>query len=300
MTILNPQWLETFRVLVEVGHFTHTAEKLYMTQPGVSQHIKKLEQACGHDLLKREGKSFELTEQGQIVYDYALKQSREERELIESLSFDDPKSGVCRLACSGSLALLLYPQLIALQKKHPNLVAHIEAAPNQKILDDIQGGSVDLGIVTHIPTPSLFQSQELASEPLCLILPHQYQERAITPELLMNCGLIQHPDAEHYLSLYFDKCGDNALTELNRSSFPVVSYINQIGQILLPISQGIGFTVLPQSAVETFVDKQLLHVHTPTETVWETLYLVQKRNRQLPNRYSAIKTVFKQCLQRNS
>ncbi|MRY60822.1 LysR family transcriptional regulator, partial [Parabacteroides distasonis] len=43
--MINPLWLNTFKTLVEVGHFTQTAEKLYMTQPGVSQHIKKLEQA---------------------------------------------------------------------------------------------------------------------------------------------------------------------------------------------------------------------------------------------------------------
>lgn len=300
MAALNPQWLETFKVLVEVGHFTQTAEKLYMTQPGVSQHIKKLELACGHELLKREGKSFELTEQGQQVYDYALTQSLRELELLESLSFDDPQSGECRLACSGALALLMYPQLISLQKQYPELTAHIEAAPNHKILDDIQSGSIDLGVVTHIPTPSLFQSKKFASEPLCLILPRQYQDLPITPELLVQLGLVKHPDAEHYLSLYFDLCGDKKLAALNSDSFPVVSYINQIGQILLPISQGIGFTVLPQSAVEMFAERHLLHVHTPPETVLETLYLVQKRNRQLPERYVMIKEVFKQSLQRES
>jgi DNA-binding transcriptional LysR family regulator len=67
--MLNPLWLHTFKTLIEVGHFTQTAEKLYMTQPGVSQHIKKLESACGYALIKREKKSFELTEQGQRVYE---------------------------------------------------------------------------------------------------------------------------------------------------------------------------------------------------------------------------------------
>ncbi|MFT6927030.1 MAG: DNA-binding transcriptional LysR family regulator [Psychromonas sp.] len=38
--MLKPFWLNTFKTLIEVGHFTQTAEKLNMTQPGVSQHIK--------------------------------------------------------------------------------------------------------------------------------------------------------------------------------------------------------------------------------------------------------------------
>ena len=39
LSMLNPVWLETFITLVDTGHFTQTAEKLHMTQPGVSQHI---------------------------------------------------------------------------------------------------------------------------------------------------------------------------------------------------------------------------------------------------------------------
>ena len=42
--MINPTWLNTFCTLVEVNHFTQTAERLFMTQSGVSQHIKKLEQ----------------------------------------------------------------------------------------------------------------------------------------------------------------------------------------------------------------------------------------------------------------
>ena len=50
--MLNPVWLKTFVTLIETGHFTKTAEKLFMTQPGVSQHIAKLEQASKY-LLQR-------------------------------------------------------------------------------------------------------------------------------------------------------------------------------------------------------------------------------------------------------
>ena len=69
--MLNPNWLNTFKTLIDVGHFTKTAEKLFMTQPGVSQHIRKLEGACGHALIRRHKKNFEVTEQGRLVYEYA-------------------------------------------------------------------------------------------------------------------------------------------------------------------------------------------------------------------------------------
>ncbi|HSP84641.1 MAG TPA: LysR family transcriptional regulator, partial [Psychrobacter sp.] len=62
--MINTTWLRTFCTLVEIGHFTRTAERLYMTQSGVSQHIRKLESQLGIDLLIRQGKQFSLTDAG--------------------------------------------------------------------------------------------------------------------------------------------------------------------------------------------------------------------------------------------
>ena len=286
--MLNPFWLNTFKTLVEVGHFTKTAKKLHMTQPGVSQHIKKLEAACSHSLIRRENKGFELTEQGKIVYEYALKIAEEEANLIENLSFDDPYSGQCKLSCSGSLALLLYPQLLSLQQLHPNLSFHLEAAPNQKILNDLQSGSIDLGIVTQIPSSSLYQSKVIGAETLCLVLPKTYKNKKITAELLFDCGLIAHPDVRHYLSLYFELCGEKQLADINLDELPKSGYINQLNQILLPVAKGLGFTVLPESAVKNFSAKEGLHIVDTAKKVKEMLYLVQKRNRDLAHRYQTV------------
>ncbi|PMH44517.1 LysR family transcriptional regulator [Vibrio sp. 10N.286.49.B3] len=295
--MLNNAWLKTFKTLVEIGHFTQTAEKLYMTQPGVSQHIKKLELSCGYSLIIRSGKSFELTEQGRLVYDYALKVANNEAGLLERLSFDNPKAGVCKLATSGALALLLYPKLISLQYESPQLITYFEVAPNHKILNDIQLGSIDLGIVTHVPNPSLFQAEEIGQEPLCMIFPKAYQGQVIDIDALKACGMIKHPDAEHYLSLYLEKCGDAELKNINPADLPAKSYINQLTQILVPIAQGIGFTVLPQSAVEAFALKDQLFVYTPQKAVLETLYLVSKRHRQLPKRYETVSQTIKNSLE---
>jgi DNA-binding transcriptional LysR family regulator len=287
--MLNLNWLHTFKTLIEVGHFTHTAEKLYMTQPGVSQHIKKLEHACGHSLIKREKKSFEITEQGRRVYDYAIQVTREQAELLTSLSFDDPYAGVCKLSCSGSLALHLYPKLLALQTQYPSLMIHLEAAPNDKILNDVQSGTIDIGLVTHLPNASQFHAESAGTEPLCLIFPLDYQHKSITAKRLKDCGLVKHPDAEHYLSLYFELCGDTELSKLNIEEINTVSYVNQLSQILLPISMGIGFTVLPRSALEGFAHRDKLYIHTPSKPVHEQVFMVHKRNRQLANRYQTIK-----------
>lgn len=286
--MLNPNWLKTFVTLIDTGHFTKTAEKLFMTQPGVSQHISKLESYCGFALILRDKKSFGITEQGRLVYQYAVELVKNEHELLEQLAFDDPFSGHCTLACSGALALLLYPKLLDLQVQHSQLVVKLKAAPNHQILKEIQTGIVDLGIITDVPNQSLFDVQELGQEQLCLVLPANIETDGYDENLLTDLGLIDHPDAEHYLSLYFAQSQEANFSHLSIKQIPVTGYVNQISQILQPVAKGLGFTVLPKSAVDAFPEPQQLKIFNPQKPVIETLYRVKKRNRALPARFETL------------
>jgi len=292
--MLNPSWLKTFVTLIDIGHFTKTAEKLFMTQPGVSQHISKLESACGHVLIHRDKKSFDLTEQGLLVYQYARQLEKNEDELLEKLGFDNPFSGECRLACSGALALILYPKLLDIQVQHSQLVVQLKAAPNHQILNEIQSGIIDLGIVTEVSNNSSFDIQEIGREQLYLVLPANTKTEGYDENLLRKLGLINHPDAKHYLSLYFAQSQQSGFTNLNIEQLPVTGYVNQISQILEPISKGIGFTVLPKSAVDSFKDPQLLKIFKPQKPVIETLYMVKKINRVLPARFEIVTSILQE------
>lgn len=295
--MINPNWLHTFKTLIDIGHFTKTAEKLFMTQPGVSQHINKLEQACGHSLILREKKSFELTEQGRLVYKYAERMIVNEHDLLENLGFDDPYSGHVTLACSGALALILYPQLLNLQYQHPKLITQLKAAPNHQILDEIQQGTTDIGIVTHIPNPRLFDVEELGQEQLCLVLPKGVDSKNCNTQSLMELGLISHPDAEHYLSLYFAQSDEVNFSNIDISMLPTSGFINQISQILEPVAKGLGFTVLPKSAVDSFKNPKKLTLFKRQKPVMEPLYRVKKKNRVLPARFNAVKDVISRAME---
>lgn len=292
--MLNPVWLKTFVTLIDTGHFTQAAEKLFMTQPGVSQHINKLEQACGHLLIKREKKSFVVTEQGRLVYNYSKYVAKNEHLLFEQLGFDDPLSGSCSLACSGSIALLLYPKLLTLQSQQPKLFVKLKAAPNQQILNDVKQGNIDQGIVTNIPNSTLFDVKELGNEELCLVVPQSADINTNQAQVLTDIGLISHPDAEHYLSLYFAQSDQPDLKGLNVNRIPVIGSINQIGQILHPIAKGLGFTVLPKSALDSYHDLNHIKILKPQKPVIERLYLIWQKNRKLPARYKAFNSIIEQ------
>lgn len=333
--MINPIWLDTFITLVETGNFTRTAEQRFMTQPGVSQHLKKLEEVCQCELVVRLGKGIQLTEQGQRVYHYAKNQQAKEQDFIANLKFDAPFEGKCVVACSGAIAQRIYPALLALQKQHNALNIHVEVAPRRTILSGIANNTLELGIVTNQPESEDIHSEYLGEEALGLILPRSLpdtitaqlsslpentqnfmpdsgsdkkatsvseKEKSKTVDVLTfkhvinHLGLINHPDAMHYLQRYFNDCGEPELAKVNPNKLPHAGYINQLSQILLPVSEGLGYTVLPTSTLDfvSFSDK--LTVYEAKNEVTEPLYSVQTPHSALPARYQAVKQTISQVL----
>ncbi|WP_261818069.1 LysR family transcriptional regulator [Vibrio gallicus] len=283
--MLNPNWLKTFKTLVEVNHFTKTAQALFMTQPGVTQHIQKLEQACGVQLLIKQGKGFELTEQGLRIYQYANQLIEQQQLLLNELQVDDENQGIVSLSCSGSLAQWLYPMFIGIQQQHPKLSVEFEAAPNSKIIDNVLNGITSLGLVTQQPSSAELEVIHIGDEELLLVLPNSIHSNKVTQQSLVELGLIKHPDAEHYVSRYLRESGEPHLSSIQVSKIPRVSYINQLNQILYPIVHGIGFTVLPKSAVVSSPWFNELNIYQPKQPVKDQLFLIYKANRPLAARY---------------
>lgn len=100
--MINPAWLRSFCTLIEVGHFTRTAERLHMTQSGVSQHVRKLEEQLGTELLIREGKQFLPSDAGERLYTEAQEVLLALSNLEQKIKEDPPYEGIVRLM---SLAL---------------------------------------------------------------------------------------------------------------------------------------------------------------------------------------------------
>ena len=292
--MLNQQWLHTFLTLVEVGHFTKTAERLFMTQPGVSQHIKKLEEQMAVPLLNRIGKRFELTREGETLYQFGCKRRQEEEQLYRELQFDDPHKGECRIACSGAMATFLYPHLLERQKIYSGLVIAVEAAPNQRIIQSILQNSIDLGIVTQ-PSPSTeLEYEALGFESLCLVLPRHYSRQSLSFDSLKALGFIDHPDGAHYADRLLSANFGERFHSVGK--LKIKGYINQINQILVPVSEGLGFTVLPETAVRHFPQQSLLYVAPLQVPIQDELFLVRKTHRKLPKRYAWFESRIKELV----
>jgi DNA-binding transcriptional LysR family regulator len=277
MIMLNATWLDTFTTLCDVGHFTRTAELLGMTQPGVSQHLNKLASQVGKPLISKDGKSFTLTPAGEAVLTIGRARRQQERELQDTINFDDPDVGNISVGCSGSFAMWLYPHILGRMHHAPELVISVTAAPHMSIVTSVLNGEFDLGIVAEPINHPRLDAIELAREALCLVVPRSLAGQHIDLHRLNELGFVAHPDgyayADDLFSLNFPKDFKGA------DRLRVRAFVNQIGQIPIPVAEGLGYTILPKSGVDAFARKQELAIIQLPKQRYHDLWMISRKGR---------------------
>lgn len=284
--MLNATWLETFTTLCDVGHFTRTAELLGMTQPGVSQHLQKLASQVGKPLISKDGKSFTLTLAGEAVLAIGLARRQQERELQDTIQIDDPNVGDISIGCSGSFAMWLYPHLLDRMQYAPDLVINVTAAPHMSILNSVLNGEFDLGIVSEAINHPRLDAMELAREELCLVVPRSFKGQKLDLHMLNQLGFVAHPDGYAYADDLFSLNFPENYKGTDR--LRVRTFVNQIGQIPIPVAQGLGYTILPKSGVDAFAGKQeLAIIQLPTQR-YHNLWMISRKGRSEIARIAAL------------
>ncbi|MFT5718035.1 MAG: DNA-binding transcriptional LysR family regulator [Oleiphilaceae bacterium] len=284
--MINHIWLKTFCTLIDVGHFTQTASKLFMTQSGVSQQIKKLEHQLDTALLIRNGKSFSLTDAGYQLHQKGQELLRSSEELENLIKQDEAYKGRVIIASPGSVGLKLYPYLLDVQQTYPELVVDYIFAPNKNIEQDLVDRKIDLGLITELSKVSSLMSQKIAIEPLVLVTPSHIE--SIDWQQLIELGFISHPDAAHHGRLLLSK---NFPEFEHMEQFTHKGFSNQISLILEPVSKGLGFTVIPLHAAKAFHTRHLISIHTLKKSVSESLYLCFNRHSILANRTKFVQSL---------
>tara|TARA_R110001599_G_scaffold353512_1_gene593496 strand:- start:94649 stop:95527 length:879 start_codon:yes stop_codon:yes gene_type:complete len=289
--MINPVWLRSFCTLAEVGHFTRTAEQLHMTQSGVSQHVRKLEEYLGQPLLIRQGKSFILTRTGERLYQQGQNLILSLADLEKRVGLDPAHEGIVKVASPGSVGLKLYPDFLLLQKRYPKLVVEYRFAPNSEVERLIAEHQVDIGLMTCMSTMGEVSLKPVAEEELLLVTPSGILEPSWAR--LIALGFIDHPDGAYHagqlLSVNFPEFQNS--NQFRRSGFS-----NQIGLILKPVSMGLGFTVLPGHAVGAFKESEKVKIHRLTNKVSETLYIGTHTNKFSPNCVNTVISRAEKCL----
>src|SRR5262249_2565592 len=133
-------------------------QKVFRSQSAVSAQIRQLEQAYKAKLLDRSAKSVELTPAGEVLFEYAEKLLRFCDESVQVVAdCGDVVQGPVVFGANEATCLYLLPDIFAeFQHRYPQVHISIYRNFSHKILQRVEDGSVDLGIVTMlVKSPNL-------------------------------------------------------------------------------------------------------------------------------------------------
>ena len=146
---MNFQQLSTFCTVVSEGSMTAAAEKLFLTQPAVSQQIRNLEEETKCELLVRGVRKVKPTLQGQLLFDYARKilQLNHQAEVaLQAMSTE--LVGNIRLGTLNSVGLYLLSPIIGLFLKHNSkLNFKLNYGSTPSLIEELQNDEIDLAIL---------------------------------------------------------------------------------------------------------------------------------------------------------
>lgn len=147
--VLNLYKLEIFVHVVEEGSFSAAAERLLMTQSGVSQHIRDLEAGLGAQLFERGRRGVTLTHAGQKLYDYTRRIFALVAEAENAVTdVDQLAEGQVKLGATPGLASYTLPEWIqSFRQRHPRLTVTLQTRTTPEIVTEILAGRLDIGIV---------------------------------------------------------------------------------------------------------------------------------------------------------
>lgn len=175
----NLHRLRMLHELRRLGTVTAVATSLHYTHSSVSEQLRQLENEVGHRLLEKSGRRLRLTQQGEIVADYAGRMlGLADCALSEVAASTGEVTGSVRLASFPSVLATIAPKALSLlAQRHPGLTVHIVHRDVHRALDALRAREVDLIVGERYPDSQLggvdsgIHLEVMFEDPMVLVLP---------------------------------------------------------------------------------------------------------------------------------
>ncbi|ACU74803.1 transcriptional regulator, LysR family [Catenulispora acidiphila DSM 44928] len=171
MTQLNLHRLSIFLTVVETGGFSAAAQKLYMSQPSVSNHVRNLEQSLQTTLIDRSGPRIRPTAEGEVLAEYARRIFLLTEEAVAAIrEVSGVQSGRLEVGGTTTVGTYLLPRLLArFRERHQNIECDIVVGNNGQILKRLLDGELGLAIVAGQPAAPQLKTETVLDERLLLV-----------------------------------------------------------------------------------------------------------------------------------
>ena len=141
--------IQHFQTIVQENSFTEAAELCHISQSGISQSIKALEDEIGVQLIiRKNNRSFELTEAGKHFYKKSLVITADLEQLCrETVRIDRKDAAELRLGVLSTYSGDEFNRAIAaFSEKYPNVEISVAGGNHEDLYDGLRFGRIDLAL----------------------------------------------------------------------------------------------------------------------------------------------------------
>ncbi|MFL0268739.1 LysR family transcriptional regulator [Candidatus Clostridium radicumherbarum] len=270
--------LKYFLTIAEEGQITSAAKKLNMAQPPLSQQLKLLEEELGVKLVERGSRHIKLTDTGKIL----MNRARQIIELTNSTvneinDFSKGLKGTLSIGTvSSSGAILLNEKISEFHKEHAGIKFEIYEGNTFKLIDLLNKGIIEVGIV-RTPFNSLnFQCKFAKAEPMIAAIPKEHNwdldNSQITISELKNKPLIIY---KRFEQLIYETCMEYGFE-------PEIFCKNEDARTtLLWANAGLGVAIVPKSAFELADNRNLIYKEIKCEKLKTKIAAIWVKDRYI-------------------
>ncbi|SFH66635.1 DNA-binding transcriptional regulator, LysR family [Collimonas sp. OK307] len=294
--------LRTYLIIVQERSVSRAAARLHVTQPAVSQALKRLEETLGHTLIQRRGPHFETTAAGEEVYriagDIYGHITRLETELDDKT---DDITGSIRLLTISRIDSAVYDEFLAdFHRAYPRIELQIEVMRSSDIISSLLQKTATVGLsLCRSPIDKLERHCFLRQRYALFCGPHH--RLFGRSQLTMNDLL-----AENFVSFTSDQIGDSLspLTVFrDQKGFTgrIVASSPSLDEVRRLIFAGFGIGCLPEHIVRADLAQQRLWRLPPDEGLIDVdVDVLWNRERKMNAADLAFLASIQRCMQRYS
>ncbi|MFJ6266779.1 LysR family transcriptional regulator [Lysinibacillus xylanilyticus] len=239
--------LHYFKEIVKQGSISKAAEVLHIAQPPLSQLLKKLENDLGTILIHRYRQKWELTETGEILYQYAnqmLMQIQDVKQRIQEI--EQGIGGTVSIGVSSTCSNMLIDYVSMFRTQYPNVRMNIVTGDSEELLKRLEQREIDVALLLRLGNSEQYEMKILKKQPTAVIIPKSWETSFSTQNVTIE-QIAQFPfimlGAMEGLSFNEDlfKEFDEHQVKPN-----IIIECKDIRMVVALVSRGLGLSVIPR------------------------------------------------------
>lgn len=247
--------LEYFVAVAEERNFTRAAERVHISQSGVSAQIRRLEHELGAELFDRSARTVTLTAAGEAALPHARAALASAGSVGRAV---DEVTGLVRGRLTvgmvvGCTVTPLFDALAAFHTAHPGVEVLLQEDSSERLVDGVRGGTLDLALIgAAAATPDGLDALTIISEGLVAAVPpgHPLAGRGrLTLAELTAHPLVCMPPGTGLRAVLDQAC---AARELRPAIALEAGASDAIADLA---ARGLGVAVLSTSMAEAYTDR---------------------------------------------